>query len=545
MNPRTILRGRMYSAAVGRLLGGRYALERRIGEGGMADVLLARDQARGGTPVVVKRCKAHLVHQPDIATLFLREARLASLIHHPNVVELEATGEEDGQPYLVMEYLEGFTVREIFLRASREGGVPQDLAAVIVANAARGLHAAHTAVDEQGQPMGLMHRDVSPHNLFVTDSGVVKVLDFGIAKGVNEHTMTRAGHVKGKASYLAPEQLDPDAKIDARADLFSLGIVAWELLTGKRLFRRATEIDTIQAIRALDVKTPASVRNGVDAGLSAVVMRLLSRKPDARPRTADEVVRAFEDNLAQRHVRPDGAALASFVEHVREIMPTEVSRPSFLPEQPATAGGRAAQKRAVQAAWGGKAEEATKDVEPPVEGAWVSATGAPAPVDGSVIGTFAVAGATSSIRADLSGGYDALDPEDLVLEPSKSEPLPRFPSEAHPTLEAAMTAAAEAQPPAPTAPAQPAPPGVDAPRPADETTGPRTKTPLGTPAVAMPAPRAAPKLPPPPPTLVGRLVARVEVLLGPRPKPLVIVAVLAVALFSGITVSFLLASLVF
>ncbi|MBK7398964.1 MAG: serine/threonine protein kinase [Myxococcales bacterium] len=245
---------------MGRLLGGRYALERRIGEGGMAEVLLARDQARSGAPVVVKRCKAHLIHQPEIAALFLREARLASLIHHPNVVELEATGEEDGQPYLVMEYLQGFTVREIFLRAQREGGVPQDLAAAIVANAARGLHAAHTAVDEQGTPMGLMHRDVSPHNLFVTDSGLVKVLDFGIAKGVNEHTMTRAGHVKGKASYLAPEQLDPDAKIDARADLFSLGIVAWELLTGKRLFRRATEIDTIQAIRALEVEPPDARR---------------------------------------------------------------------------------------------------------------------------------------------------------------------------------------------------------------------------------------------------------------------------------------------
>jgi len=506
----------------------------------MAEVLLARDQARSGAPVVVKRCKAHLIHQPDIATLFLREARLASLIHHPNVVELEATGEEDGQPYLVMEYLQGFTVREIFLRAQREGGVPQDLAAAIVANAARGLHAAHTAVDEQGTPMGLMHRDVSPHNLFVTDSGLVKVLDFGIAKGVNEHTMTRAGHVKGKASYLAPEQLDPDAKIDARADLFSLGIVAWELLTGKRLFRRATEIDTIQAIRALEVEPPKSVRKGVDPALSDVVMRLLSRRPDARPSTADDVVRAFEGNLAQRNVRPDGAALASFVEHIREIMPTEVSRPSFLPATPpagAPPGGRAAQKREIQAAFGGKTEEATKDVQPPVEGAWVSATGAPAPVDGSVIGTFAVAGATSSIRADLSGGFEALDPNDLVLESSKVEPLPRFPSTAQPTLESA---------PALTEPAlpsfgEPEPEPASAPSASSqETTGPRLATPI-----PVPAPRTAPKPPAGPPTFVGGLVAKVEQLLGPRPRPAVIVVVLAVALFSGITLSFLLASLVF
>ena len=508
----------------------------------MAEVLLARDQARSGAPVVVKRCKAHLIHQPEIAALFLREARLASLIHHPNVVELEATGEEDGQPYLVMEYLQGFTVREIFLRAQREGGVPQDLAAAIVANAARGLHAAHTAVDEQGTPMGLMHRDVSPHNLFVTDSGLVKVLDFGIAKGVNEHTMTRAGHVKGKASYLAPEQLDPDAKIDARADLFSLGIVAWELLTGKRLFRRATEIDTIQAIRALEVEPPKSVRKGVDPALSDVVMRLLSRRPDARPSTADDVVRAFEGNLAQRNVRPDGSALASFVEHIREIMPTEVSRPSFLPATPssggAPAGGRAAQKREIQAAFGGKTEEATKDVQPPVEGAWVSATGAPAPVDGSVIGTFAVAGATSSIRADLSGGFEALDPNDLVLESSKVEPLPRFPSTAQPTLEQLPA------PPSGSAGTEPALPTFGEPEPerapSQETTGPRLATPL-----PVPAPRNAPKPPGPPPNFVGGLVAKVEQLLGPRPRPAVIVVVLAVALFSGIALSFLLASLVF
>ena len=105
------------------LLGGRYAIERRIGEGGMAEVLLARDLAEDGRPVVVKRCRAHLKHQPEFAHLFLREARLASLVHHPNVVSLEATGDDEGQPYLVMEYLQGFTVRDIFFRAATEGGI--------------------------------------------------------------------------------------------------------------------------------------------------------------------------------------------------------------------------------------------------------------------------------------------------------------------------------------------------------------------------------------------------------------------------------------
>ncbi|MBK7398965.1 MAG: hypothetical protein IPJ34_22430 [Myxococcales bacterium] len=177
-------------------------------------------------------------------------------------------------------------------------------------------------------------------------------------------------------------------------------------------------------------------------------------------------------------------------------------------------------------------------MQPPVEGAWVSATGAPAPVDGSVIGTFAVAGATSSIRADLSGGFEALDPNDLVLESSKVEPLPRFPSTAQPTLEQLPA------PPSGSAGTEPALPTFGEPEPerapSQETTGPRLATPL-----PVPAPRNAPKPPGPPPNFVGGLVAKVEQLLGPRPRPAVIVVVLAVALFSGITLSFLLASLVF
>src|ERR1043166_6614303 len=136
----------------------------------MADVLLARDRMSGDRPVVVKRCKAHLKHQPEFAHLFLREARLASLVKHPNVVELEATGEEDGQPYLVMEYLQGFTVRDIFIRAQTEGGLPQDVAAAILLGAARGVQAAHSARDEHGNRIGLVPRDVSPHNLFLCDT---------------------------------------------------------------------------------------------------------------------------------------------------------------------------------------------------------------------------------------------------------------------------------------------------------------------------------------------------------------------------------------
>lgn len=498
----------------------------------MAEVLLARDRQRGDLPVVVKRCRAHLAHQPEFAHLFLREARLASLIHHPNVVELEATGEDDGQPYLVMEYLQGFTVREIFLRSQKEGTVPQDLAAFIILGAARGLHAAHIAVDEQGVPMGLMHRDVSPHNLFITESGVVKVLDFGIAKGVNELTMTRAGHVKGKASYLAPEQLDPHAKVDARADLFSLGIVAWELFTGKRLFRRATETDTIDAIRALKVDKPNQVRPEIDQEYSDIVMKLLARKPERRPASAEEVVEWLEKALARRAPEVDGAALAKFVGRVKEIDPKEVSRVSLPPGAPRPApkipknAGVPKPLPAVR-----EREEHTATVGPNVAPSWMNLEGTAAPVDGSVVGTFAVAGATSPSTADMSGGYEGLNPDDLILEPSGVGPLPAAEFDPDPYGDAPTQAVLPAvQPPEP-APQPPQPRASPAMSPFHQETmriRPRSKVDLFVARVDKD---------------VQKLIALVESKIGTRPAPPMIAAVLFGALFAGALLAFVITSI--
>jgi len=523
----------------------------------MAEVLLARDEARAGAPVVVKRSRAHLAHQPEFAQLFLREARLASLIHHPNVVELEGVGDDEGQPYLVMEYLQGFTVREIFLRSQKEGGVPQDLVAFVILGAARGLHAAHIAVDERGVPMGLMHRDVSPHNLFITESGVVKVLDFGIAKGVNEHTMTRAGHVKGKASYLAPEQLDPNAKIDARADLFSLGIVAWELFTGKRLFRRTTETDTINAIRALKVERPNQVRPEIGREYADIVMAMLARKPDNRPPTAEAIVASFEHALSRRAPGVAGQALADFIARIREIDPKEVSRVSLPPgpAKPLEPRQAAPKMSPTPRPLAGRLqtpavvarpptpppparEEMTADVAPPAA-SWVNLGGGTAPVDGSVVGTFAVAGATAG-SADMSGGYEALSADDFVLEPSNAGPLPQPAPEFDPNGDAPTLAFAPAVIP-PT-------PMVIAPRPVSVPPAP-------------PPPRVAPMSPFHQETLrirprsqvdlffaktelrVKALLDRVEARVGARPPPALIAAVLAGALLSGVVVAFLIASL--
>jgi serine/threonine protein kinase len=522
---------------VARLVGGRYAIERRIGEGGMAEVLLARDEARSGSPVVIKMCRAHLAHQPEFANLFLREARLASLIHHPNVVELEATGDDDGQPYLVMEYLQGFTVREIFLRSQKEGAIPQDVAAFVILGAARGLHAAHVAVDERGVPMGLMHRDVSPHNLFVTESGVVKVLDFGIAKGVNELTMTRAGHVKGKASYLAPEQLDPNAKIDARADLFSLGIVAWELFTGKRLFRRATETDTINAIRALKVDKPNQVRPELDQEYSDIVMKLLARRPERRPATAQDIVEALEKALARRAPEVDGTALARFIGSVKEIDPKEISRVSLPPAVPKPAAGSIRKMTPAPAARPPKPkekEEHTSTVGPPAAASWVNFAAAPnangeAPVDGSVVGTFAVAGATGPTTADLSGGYEALDPDDVLLEPSNAGPLPA-PVDFDPDGDAPTQAVLPAVNPPVAAQHNSAPPPPRMSPFNQVTMRVRTRSELDLFVARFDK-------------QVHRLIALVEDKIGTRPPPPIIAAVLGGALLLGALVAFLITSI--
>ena len=516
----------------------------------MADVLLARDRMSGDRPVVVKRCKAHLKHQPEFAHLFLREARLASLVKHPNVVELEATGEEDGQPYLVMEYLQGFTVRDIFIRAQTEGGLQQDTAAAILLGAARGVQAAHSARDEHGNRIGLVHRDVSPHNLFVCDSGVVKVLDFGIAKGAHDVTMTRQGHVKGKASYLAPEQLVTGGQVDMRADLFSLGIVAWELFTGQRLFKRASETDTINAIRKLEVPNPITLRGDLDPGYAEIVMRMLARKPIDRPQHAGEIVTAIANTLRRRAPSIGEKELAEYVAHMRTIQPSEEERNSIPPSaEDAPTLDKAAKARAFEAAWGSpnppgntaipasrnptplrqEPEEVTSTVAPPVRASFGSTSENPAaakqepsqPLDGSVAGTWAIAGA-SHTSADGSGGY-SLSSEDLI-EASKNTPLP-----------------AGAIPPVP-----------DASKVQTDSDAPTTALPAAQ-VPSMPAP-PVPRIAPTPPSStrgayppwIESFAAqhpKLEAILHANPEPPVVAMILAGALVTGIVVSYVIVSL--
>lgn len=218
---------------------GKYTLLGRLGTGGMADALLAMLHGAMGfqKPVVLKRMHASLGRDSHFVKMFLDEARLAARLGHANVVATSEVGECDGHYFIAMDYLEGVSLDRIARKYIHDGReVPLGLLLRVLCDCLDGLHYAHELRDYDGAPLGVVHRDVTPSNLFVTSSGVAKVLDFGIAKAAMQDEATRTGTLKGKLSYMAPEQFYPDP-VDRRVDLWALGVVLWEMCTGRRLFK--------------------------------------------------------------------------------------------------------------------------------------------------------------------------------------------------------------------------------------------------------------------------------------------------------------------
>src|SRR5215510_13595536 len=228
---------------------GKYSLVARLATGGMAEIFLARLQGAAGFEklVCIKRILPHLARDKQFVAMFLDEARIAARITHPNVCQVFELGEIDGSYYIAMEYLEGVPL-SCFRRHDHDGPLPAPrLVAGIAVQACEGLHHAHQLKASDGRRMDLVHRDVSPQNLFVTIDGIVKVLDFGIAKVQDASVRTTTGAVKGTYAYMAPEQLRGE-RLDRRTDVFAMGIVMWETLAQKHLFRRETDFLTFQAI---------------------------------------------------------------------------------------------------------------------------------------------------------------------------------------------------------------------------------------------------------------------------------------------------------
>jgi serine/threonine protein kinase len=274
---------------------GKFHFLERIGRGGMGEVYLALATGPTGFNklVVVKLLREDFAANEPVRAMFLDEGRLAARLNHPNVVQTYEVGADDDKHFLVMEYLEGQPLNALMTRASSGGAAVALGAWVRVAlDALAGLHYAHELCDYDGTPLNVVHRDLSPHNVFLTYDGVVKLLDFGIAKAATQSHQTQVGTIKGKPAYMPPEQL-LGTPVDRRADLFVFGIVLWEMFTGTRLFTGAFS-ECIKRIVGGELPRVSSVVSDFDPGLDAVVARALDRDPDARYQTAQE----FRDALA-------------------------------------------------------------------------------------------------------------------------------------------------------------------------------------------------------------------------------------------------------
>ena len=277
---------------------GNYRLAKKLATGGMADLFLAVRQGEGGFErlVVIKSLLPHLLEQEATRALFLQEGRIGGRIEHANVVRVLDADVAEGRPFLVLEYVAGANLDELVAQGG-ESALSAEEAARCIADAAHGLAAAHRATDREGHPLALVHRDISPHNLLVGVDGKTRLFDFGVAQtAASEPGSTKTA---GKTAYMSPEQCRGH-ELDGRSDLFALGVVFHELLTGRRLFARDSYMASLRAITEEEIAPPSQLRAGVPAELDALVRQLLEREPEERIASAERVAEELERWLAGR-----------------------------------------------------------------------------------------------------------------------------------------------------------------------------------------------------------------------------------------------------
>jgi serine/threonine-protein kinase len=294
---------------------GQYVLVRKLAEGGMAEIFLAKRLGADGFErnVVIKRMLPHLSGLPDFVEMFRDEARLAAKLSHPNIIQIHELGFAEGCYYICMEYMPGEDFSTTVRTAShRRQYVPVPLVMKVLAEAARGLHYAHEFTDESGRPLNIVHRDISPSNLYVTYQGQVKVLDFGIAKAESRLVNTTAGVVKGKYVYMAPEQARGEV-VDRRADVFSLGVSLYESLTHVRPFARENDLAVLNALLKGEFKPPRALRPDLSPELEAVVLKAMAFDREERYPSAAAFADDLEELLAHEGASPTPAALAAFL----------------------------------------------------------------------------------------------------------------------------------------------------------------------------------------------------------------------------------------
>jgi serine/threonine-protein kinase len=324
---------------VGRV--GSYELISELASGGMATVFLARSLTADSPLIAVKRPHKHLASDKVFLSMLIDEARLASAIHHPNVVKVRELGFEAAEPFVVMDYVEGASLSDLRKElAAAERAVDTKVAVKIILDALAGLHAAHILKDEDGRHLGIVHRDISPHNVLLGTDGRARLTDFGIAHAVDRVQVTRTHEVKGKLAYLAPERVDKRRICTVQSDVFSMAVVLWECLAGRRLFRGDEAIDTLQEVMSAHIPKLRLLGANLPPALDDTIARGLSRDLAIRYATADDFARAIATAAGKSNIGTDadvarvveavfGARLGQRHEQVRAVVGDEAAKTLF------------------------------------------------------------------------------------------------------------------------------------------------------------------------------------------------------------------------
>lgn len=288
----------MFERAGVRDLGGKFRILAELGQGGSSRVWLAAFRGPSGFNklVVLKSMKEELKSEPELAQMFLNEARLAAQLNHPNIVQTNEVFEHEGLPVIVMEYLDGQSLAAILARGQTREGLPMRLLLRVLSDALAGLHSAHELRDYSGLALEVVHRDVSPHNVFVTYDGQTKVIDFGIAKLTGLAEATESGVIRGKLHYMAPEQITA-GRIDRRADVYSAGIMLWEVLTGVRMWRGVNEAVVMNRVLSGKLPQLTALAPSTPPRLAELVARATALVPDDRFASAAEFQAAIDAYL--------------------------------------------------------------------------------------------------------------------------------------------------------------------------------------------------------------------------------------------------------
>ncbi|MGE0785494.1 MAG: protein kinase [Sandaracinaceae bacterium] len=296
---------------------GDYAIVGRLALGGMAEILLAREEAAGAGSryLVIKRILPEYEKDDAFVQMFLDEARVMMRLKHPNVVHVYKFGREDSTHYIAMEWVNGISLGKLIRRARDTGGIPLVVACKLISAVAEALEHAHDAKTEDGRELGIVHRDVTPDNIMISYEGSVKLLDFGIAKAHTRAHKTQAGVVKGKFAYMAPEQCRAK-ELDRRVDVFAMGVCLYEAITGRPLYRRATEFETMEAIVRGPVPTLSERVKAPPAELEAIIARCLAKKPDDRFSTAGELAEALDTFVAGQGKVVNARRIKDLVDHL-------------------------------------------------------------------------------------------------------------------------------------------------------------------------------------------------------------------------------------